>query len=98
MVAVYHVLNGDSLLARPDGNGHSMLVRPSYEQHLTTLETKIADIDVGRNVYAGKMSYVYRPVCVWQGGGHGCPFEFLIHVSSHFGAKLQRFRLKDKGF
>ncbi len=64
MVAVYHVLWGDSFLACSLGDGHTVLVAAAYEHHLTFLCTEVAHVYVGRHVDTCQMSYMNTAIGV----------------------------------
>ena len=78
MVAVYHFLNGDALLAGADCYGHSVLVATADEHHLLLLQAQIAHVDVGRNIHAGKVADVYATVGIRQCRSDGGAFEILF--------------------
>ena len=70
VVAIYHVLRGATLLLGPDGHRHSMLVAAADEEHILTLEAKIAHVDVGWHIDTCQVSDVHRTVGVGQCTGH----------------------------
>ena len=78
MVAVYHFLNGDALLAGADCYGHAVLVATSDEHNLLLLKAQIAHVDVGRNIHASQVAYVYATVGIRQSRGDGGAFEILL--------------------
>ena len=79
VIAVADVLGRAALLAGAERDGHAVLVAAAYEQHIALLEAQVADVDVGRHVDAGQMADMHSAVCVGQGGGDQCAFEFLVH-------------------
>ena len=81
MIAVAHILRCYTFFFGTYGNGHSVLVAATYEDDVFLFQTKITDVDVGRNIYACQMAYMNTSVCVGQGGGDGCAFKlFLFHI------------------
>ena len=84
MIAVYDVLRRAAFFLGADGDGHSVLVRATDENHVFFLEPQIADVDVCRHVNAGEVSDVYRPVGIRQCRCDSGTFEFLFHVNILF--------------
>ena len=84
VVAVHHFLYGDTLLTGTYGDGHAMLVRATDEDHLALLQTEVAHVDVGRDVNACEVSYVYAAIGIRQGGSDGGSFVILLFHSFPF--------------
>ncbi len=70
VVAVHHLLGGDTLFAGADGHGYAVFVATADEKHGLSLQTQVAHINIGGYIYAGKVSDMHRPVCVGQCGCH----------------------------
>jgi len=87
MVSVHDVLRGAAFFSGSDGDGYPVLVGASYEEHLPSLHSHIACIDVGGDIDSCQMSYVYRPVRVGEGGGYQKAFVFLVHISVYWWRK-----------
>ena len=81
MIAVNHLLNGDSLLTGTDGNGYTMFVGTTDKQYIASLKTKVAHIDVSRHIDTGKMSDMYWAVGIRQSRGYCRSFEILFHIA-----------------
>lgn len=56
-----------------------MFVASSYKQHLLTLHAEIACIYIRRDVDAGQVADVHRPVGVGQGGSDKRALE-IFHI------------------
>ena len=81
MIAVTYILRRYTLFFGTYGDGHAVLVAATYEDNVFLFQTKITDVDVGRNIYACQMAYMNASVCIGQGGGNGCAFKlFLFHI------------------
>ena len=81
MIAVADVLRRDALLSGAYGDGHAVLVAAADEDNVLFLQTQIAYINVGRNIYTGQMADVNTAVGIGQGGGDSCAFKlFLFHI------------------
>ena len=70
VIAIDDLLYGDAFLAGTDGDGYTMFVGAANEENFFALETKVADVDVGRNIYSCKVTDMNRSVGVRQGRGH----------------------------
>ena len=79
VVAVDDLLGGDALFAGTQGNGDTMFVGAAYHDDVASAQTQEAGIDVGRDVDAGQMTDMDRPVGIGEGRRYECSFEFLIH-------------------
>jgi len=79
VVAVYNSLRADSFLFCFECNGHTVLVGAPDEQDVLSFESEITNINVCRDVNAGQVSDVNRPVGIGQSGGDGGPFELSGH-------------------
>ncbi len=53
VVAVNHILRGNALLTGADGNGYTVLIAASDENHVLFLQTEIAHVDVCRHIDTG---------------------------------------------
>ena len=80
VVTVNNILWGNALLTCPDGDGHSVFVRPADEEYIFLLQAQVTHVDVGRNIHTGEVANVYGTVGVGQRRSDGCSFEFLFHV------------------
>ena len=69
VIAIDDLLRGDALLAGANRDGNAVLIGATDEHHLAAFEAKIAHVNVGRNIDAGKMSDVYAAVGIGQSGG-----------------------------
>jgi len=78
VVAVADILRRDTFFLGANGDGHSVLVTTADEDHILLLQTKIAHIDVGRNIYTGQVTDVHTAVGIGQRGGDSSTFEFLF--------------------
>ena len=81
MVPVDDVLRGHSLLQSLDGNGYPVFIRSADENNVLFIHPEEANIDIGRNIYPGKVPDVDGPVGIWQSGGNGISFvnRFIAH-------------------
>ena len=79
VIPVDYVLRRAVLLARLDRDRDSVLVRAADIQHILALQAEVSDIYVGRDIYAGQMSYMHGAVGIRQRAGNECPFESLVH-------------------
>ena len=81
MIAIHHILHSASLLLCTDGHRYTMLITPTHKHHLTSLQSQVSRIDVGRYIHASQMSNVYRSIGIWQRCRHSCSLKvFLFHV------------------
>ena len=96
MVTVNNILRANPFLAGFDGDWHAMLIRTADKYHLFAFEAQVANIDIGRNIYTGKVSDVHWTIGVGQGRSYSCTFEshfnafVLLNMLFFFG--LQRYR------
>ena len=90
VIAVHHLLHGNTLLAGTDGNGHAMLVAAAYEYHVTSLQTQVAYIYVRRNIHTRQMPYMHRAVGIRQSRCNGGSLESLAHTYLIYLAKSVR--------
>ena len=87
VVAVHHLLHGDAFLAGTYGDGHAVFVASADEEALTSLQTEVARIDVGRHIDAGQMSDMYWSVGIRQSGRNGRSLELFFHALIYFSAQ-----------
>ncbi len=80
MVAVHYVLGRHTLVFGLYGDRHAVFVAASYKHHFLPFGAQVSHIDVGRHIYSGQVSYMHRPVCIGQCGGHQGPLEILVHI------------------
>ena len=78
MVAVDDVLWRHAFFLSLDGNRHAVLVGTTDKQHFLTAHSQIADIGVGGDVNAGKVTNVDGAVGVWQGRGYRVTLESFV--------------------
>jgi hypothetical protein len=78
VIAIYNILDGDSLLAGTDGNRHAMFVRTSNEKDGTLLEAQIADIDVGWYINTCQVSDMYRTIGIGESSCYERAFELIF--------------------
>ena len=62
VVAIYHILWGDALLTGTDGDGHTVFIRSTDEQHFALLQAKIAHIDISRHIHTSQMTDMHTAV------------------------------------
>ena len=70
MIAIDDLLYSDAFLAGTDSDGYTVFVGAANEENFLALETKVTDVDVGRNIYSCKVTDMNRSVGVRQGRGH----------------------------
>ena len=58
MITVTYVLWGDTFLLSTDGDRHTMLVTTTNESNFTLLQSEITNVDIGRDIYTSKVSYI----------------------------------------
>ena len=80
VVSVHHLLCRDSLFLGTYSDRHSMLVRASYEDNLLSFQTQISDVNISRDVYSGKVSYMHSSIGVWECGGYGSAFILCHYI------------------
>ena len=80
MVAVYDILGGDTLVLGLDGDGYAMFVAAADEEHVFSAQAQEVGVDVGRDVDAGEMSYMYRSVGIGEGRGDKGTFKVFFHL------------------
>ena len=78
VIAVYHLLHGDALLACTDSNGHTMLVASAYKHHLFLLQAQIAHVDVGRHIHTSQVANVHTTIGIRQSSRDGGAFKFVF--------------------
>ena len=81
VITVDDVLRCHPFAAGAQGDGHAMFVAAADHQHVASLKPEIAGIDVGRDVDAGKMAYMDRPVGVREGRCYESALEVLFHYA-----------------
>lgn len=79
MVAVYDLLRGDAFFSGTECDGHTVFIAAADHDYVLAAHTQIAGINIGRNIYAGKMSDMHRPVGIGQGCGDEGSLEFSFH-------------------
>jgi hypothetical protein len=82
VVTVHDILWSHSLVARLDGNGHTVLVAAADHEDFLASEAHVAGVDVGRHVDAGEMADMHRSVCIGESRCDESAFE------THFLRKL----------
>ena len=83
VIPVDNFLDGDALLACPDGHGYTMLVGASYEDYVLVFKPQVSHVYVCRNIYAGQMANVYAAIGVWKSCRNGSSLEFfLFHLKN----------------
>ena len=70
MIAIDNLLYSDAFLAGTDGDGYTVFVGAANEENILALETKVADVNVGRNINSCEVTDMNRAVGVRQGRGH----------------------------
>ncbi len=70
VIPVDYILWRNTLFFSFDGDRHSMLVAAADKEHFFSFETQVTRIDVGGNIYTGKMSDMNRTV----GIGESCRY------------------------
>ena len=66
MVAVNDILRGNTFGAGLESDGHTVLVAAADKQHLPSVKTHVARIDVGRHIDACEMADMHRAVGIRQ--------------------------------
>ena len=77
VIAVNHLLDSYTFFTCADSNRHAVFVATAYKQHVLAFQTKVTDVDVCRDIDAGKVTYVNRTVGVGKGRCYKCSF---IHI------------------
>ena len=77
MVFVHDILGRAALLAGLYGDGHPVLVRAAYEEHVPAAHSEISDIDIGGHVDSRQVTDVDRSVRIRQSGGDKIAFVFF---------------------
>ena len=80
MVTIYNILRTEPFFFCFESNGNTVFVGTSDKQYFLSFESEVANINVCRNVNAGQMSDVNRPVGIGQSCSDGGPFELLGHM------------------
>ena len=84
VITVDDLLWRDAFFAGSECNGNPVFVASTDHYDVTSAHPKIACVYVSRDVDTGKMAYVYRAVCVWQGCGDKGALEFFFHSMQYF--------------
>lgn len=66
VVAVNNLLGRHAFFIRGDRDWNAVFIRTADKDYVFALQAEIPDIDVSRQVCAGKMSEMDRTVCVWK--------------------------------
>ena len=66
MVSVYNILRRTPLFSGLDRDRHTMLIRAADKEDILAPHPEIPDINVCRHIHPCEMSYVHRPVGIWQ--------------------------------
>ena len=66
MIAVYHILWGDALLAGTNGDGYTMLIRTTDEHNVLLLQTEVTNVDISRDIDTCQVTDVYTTVSIGQ--------------------------------
>ena len=81
MIAVTYILRRYTLFFGTYGDGHAVLVAAADKYNVFLFQTKITNVDIGRDIYTSQMAYMNTSVGIGQGGGNGCAFKlFLFHI------------------
>ena len=78
MIAVNHLLGGDSLLACAYSDGHTMLVASANENDLLLLQSEVSHIDVRRYIYTSEVTDVNASIGIGKGCRDCCSLVFLF--------------------
>ena len=78
MIAVHDVLWRTAFLFGFDGNRHAMFVGTTDKQDLLATHSQVADISVGRDINAGKVTDVDGTVGIRQGRGYHVTLEVFV--------------------
>ena len=84
MIAIDDLLDGDTLLAGTDRDGHAVLITSTDEDHILFLQSKIADIGVCRHIDACQMADMHAAIGVRQGRSHRSALEILFHIHAWY--------------
>ena len=88
MVTVYHCLRSNAFVAGLEGDGHAVFVRSANGNHIPSLVSQVAHINVGWNVDPGQMPQVKGPIGIGQcRGDQGALVFFVGHCVSILGAQ-----------
>ena len=55
-----------------------MFIASADKKYVLAFGAQIANVDIGRNIYTGKVSDMDRPVGIRQSRGNGISFELMI--------------------
>ena len=84
MIAIDNLLDGDTLLAGTDRDGHAVLITSTNEDHILFLQSEIADIGVCRHIDACQMADMHAAIGVRQGRSHRSALEILFHIHAWY--------------
>ena len=80
VIAVHHLLGGDSFLTCLQGDGYPMFVRSADGDHISVPLAQVADINVGGDINPRQVAQVKGAVGIGQGRCNQCSF---VGFSSH---------------
>jgi len=78
VIFIHHLLRCNSFFFCFDGDGYAMFIASADKKYILAFGAQIANIDIGRNIYTGKVSDMNRPISIRQGRGNGISFELMI--------------------
>jgi len=78
VVAIDDILRRNAFFLGLNRNRHAVLVGTTDKQHFLAAHSQIADVGVGGDVDAGKVTDVDRAVSVWQGRSYRVTFEVFV--------------------
>lgn len=84
MIAIDDLLDGDTLLAGTNRDGHAVLITSTDEDHILFLQSEIADIGVCRHIDACQMADMHAAIGVRQGRSHRSALEILFHIHAWY--------------
>ena len=84
MITIDNLLDGDTLLAGTDRDGHAVLITSTDEDHILFLQSEIADVGVCRHIDACQMADMHAAIGVRQGRSHRSALEILFHIHAWY--------------
>ena len=80
----HDLLDGDTLLAGTDRDGHAVLITSTDEDHILFLQSEIADVGVCRHIDACQMADMHAAISVRQGRSHRSALKILFHIHAWY--------------
>ena len=89
VVTVDDILRSHALGASFECDRHTVLVAAADESDGATGQTEVTCVDIGRNIYSGEVTDVYRPVGVGQSRGYKGSLVIFAHDLKSYVAALR---------